>query len=155
MPTVGQECRQMDRAPTGVGVDHHAGRHRRGETQVVGGGHAVDEHATLVPSSERVDDLAIACDRRLLRQAIESRQRQQRLYAKTGQTTGDGGRSEPQDVDGACTLTSLRGNRARKTLPAGPLDHNNNCPPCASAIHLAIGRPKPAPAYSELNRTNR
>src|SRR4051812_5598407 len=51
-----------------------------------------------------------------------------------------------------------RGARGRYTanvLPDRALGSRTRRPPCASAIHFAIGSPSPAPAYSELSRTNR
>jgi Cu/Ag efflux pump CusA len=41
------------------------------------------------------------------------------------------------------------------TLPVPPLESSTSHPPCASAIHRAIGRPRPAPPERESSRTNR
>ena len=63
---------QVNGPATCVGVDHDAGGYGRGEAQVVGGGHAIDEHAELVAARDGVDDLPIVGAGRLIREAVEA-----------------------------------------------------------------------------------
>jgi hypothetical protein len=44
-----------------------------GKAEIIGGGHAIDEHSDLIPASDSVDDRAGVGRVRLLEQAVETR----------------------------------------------------------------------------------
>ena len=52
-----REVAEMDWAEASIGMDHYLRRDCVGEAEIVGGSHAIDEHADLVSPSHGVDHL--------------------------------------------------------------------------------------------------
>ena len=64
---------ELDGATPGVGVDCDACRHSIGQTEVIGGGHAVDQQAQLVSSGNGIDNYPVVGCGRPLRQPVDGR----------------------------------------------------------------------------------
>lgn len=67
------EVVELDRTPPRIGVDGHTRRHGVGHAQIVRGGHAIDQHAQLIPARDGIEHGAVVGRRGPFGQAVDHR----------------------------------------------------------------------------------
>jgi len=53
------EVAKLNGTQASIGMHHHLGRHRIGQPQGIGSGHAVDQHTNLVSAADRINHAAV------------------------------------------------------------------------------------------------